>query len=318
LNADGACANLSSNPATSVIDATTSLPELIYDGRSDLAEGPVWHDGALWWVNITAGTLNRLDPLTGLNTSRACGELLGCAVPTHDGHWILGRRDGLHRLEWNSGVCTPLIDPEPERPRNRLNDGKCDPFGNLWVGSLNMDGAPGQAALYRITPQLRCTTMRTPVSLSNGMAWNREARLYYFIDTPTRRVTLQSYDEAGDPTEEPRVLVEFAPDDGSPDGMTIDREGHLWIAFWGGGQVLRVDGRDGARLRRVALPVPNPTSCCFGGHGLDILFITSAAAGLPREARERAPHSGGIFALRTDTQGFATDLFGSDRSAIRS
>lgn len=290
-------------------------PELIFDGRHDLAEGPVWHAGRLWWVNITAGESHRLDVSAGAagHEVRRIGRMLGAAVPVEgdDGRWLLAAQDGFAWLDWNTGRTTHISDPESHEPQTRFNDGKCDPAGRFWAGSLHLRGEDGKAALWVLERDLSIRQAIAPVSLSNGLAWTADGGTLYYIDTPTRSIDAFDFDVARGAisNRRPAFSLERAGVDGYPDGMTIDRDGRLWVAVWGSASVICVDPAAGRVVERVQLPVEQPSSCCFGGERLDELYITTAAQNLSPEKRKAQPHAGGIFRCRPGVAGLPVQPF---------
>jgi sugar lactone lactonase YvrE len=287
----------------------------VYAARAELAEGPVWHGGALWWVDIVAGTLNRLDLRSGLNTARATGGFLGAAIPDNAGGWLLARRHALARLEWTSGALVDWSAPQvAPGARHRFNDAKCGPDGRLWAGTLSLDGARGECALYRFTGRQPGALVISGVSLSNGLAWSPDGTQLYHVDTLAGCIQRWRYDVETGALHERAILAEVDPREGYPDGMCVDAEGHLWIALWGGGGVVRIDGRSGAILARHRLPVSQPSSCAFGGDRYGTLFITSAWQGLTAAQREAEPLAGSIFALETGARGMPIHLFQQERN----
>ncbi len=271
-------------------------PELLFDGRAELAEGPVWHHNALWWVEITAGRLNRLSIGTGIAESRALGSTIGCAAPTDAPHtWLIATQNGLELLDWESGDRHPVAPLEKDLPGNRPNDGKCDPYGRFWVGTMNRHGEKEKGALYRLDPDGRIERILDAVTLANGLAWAPDGSRFYFIDTTTRRIDRFDYDPDSGGISGRIPLRRFEAGEGAPDGMAIDRSGNLWVALWGGSAVLGIDGQSGRTLDRIPMPVSQPTSCCFGGEGGRTLFITTAWQGMDAARREAEPHAGGIF-----------------------
>lgn len=281
-------------------------PEVVYAGRAELAEGPTWHDGALWWVDIVAGTLNRLDPQTGINTARGTGSFLGAATPTTDGRWLLARQNDCALLDWSTGQITSFTKLDERHGlthRHRFNDGKCDARGRFWVGTMHLDRRDDLSAFYIIEPMGSVRKVLERVSLSNGLAWSPRGEWLYHIDTPTRQVSRFAYDGESGKLSERKTLITFAESDGFPDGMTIDSAGCLWIALWSGHAVVRVDGESGQIIERILVPAPQVSSCAFGGPGLRTLYITTAWEGLSFADREAHPLAGCIFSLETDTAG---------------
>lgn len=270
--------------------------ELICDVKAELAEGPVWHDGALWWVNINVGTLNRLDVRTGLNTSRATGDFLGAAVPDAQGGWLIARRNSVARLDWSSGEISPLATlPNPD-PRLRFNDGKYDPRGRFFAGTMHREAAPERAAFYRLTGDT-LEMQFDGVTISNGLDWSPDGARMYYTDTLTGRVDIFDYDLENGTMSGRRPLVKFAQNQGWPDGLCCDVNGNVWLALWDGGAVECLDGRTGKSLERIPIPARRVSSCCFGGENLDRLFITTAWEDYDKAARDAEPLAGGIFAV---------------------
>jgi sugar lactone lactonase YvrE len=204
-------------------------------------------------------------------------------------------RSGLHLLDFTGGGLERVCAPEPDRPENRLNDGRCDRQGRFWVGSMHDRGGSPTGSLYRIDPDHRSHRVRDGITVPNGLAWSPDGRVMYFTDTPSR--TILAYDFDGD-TGMPgasRVFARVPDGAGYPDGATVDAEGFLWSAHWDGWRVTRY-APDGRVDRVLELPVQRPTSCAFGGDRLDVLYVTSASNGLAPEDLARGPRAGGLFA----------------------
>jgi sugar lactone lactonase YvrE len=213
--------------------------------------------------------------------------------------------DGFWLLEPSGVNLRPLAAVEADRPGTRFNDGKCDPAGRFWAGTMAYDETPGAGTLYRLDPDGRVEPMLAAVTISNGLAWSLDGRTLYYVDSPTRRVDAFDHDPAGGMLTNRRPFVELGPGEpGVPDGITIDAEGHLWVAFWDGWAVHRYQP-DGTLDAVVPDPVARPTSCAFGGVDLADLYVTSASIGLsPAELAEQ-PHAGGIFRARPGVPGLA-------------
>ncbi|MFG0305368.1 MAG: SMP-30/gluconolactonase/LRE family protein [Phycisphaerales bacterium JB040] len=290
-------------------------PELALDARCALGEGPVWHEGALWFVNIPGGELHRFEPASGAHEVRTLLDgFLSSAIPCTDGHWLVSVQDGFALYDWANDRLEPIRGLDDPDPGNRFNDAKADPSGRVWAGTMSTRGVRDNAALYRLDHDHTLRAMVSPVTLSNGMAWSADASRMYYIDTPTRRVDVFDFDaeapEPHTPVRNRRTLIEFGALEGSPDGMTIDRDDNLWVALWGGSRVVHVNGHTGERLGDVGLPASQVTSCCFGGSDLEVLFITTARAGLSDERLAAEPHAGGVFRLVPGVGGRPADLFG--------
>ncbi len=283
--------------------------KLVQDCRSELGEGPLWHDDALWWVNIMTGSLNRLTRDRGVIRSRSIGGMLGAAIPTESGHWLLGTDRGFLLLEWESGDIEPVANPEGSHSRIRFNDGKVDPAGRFWSGSMHIDAASGAGSLWRLEPDGRYSRQLSDLTIPNGMAWNDDASQFYFIDSPTRQVDVFDFDLASGTLANRRCAVDLKDEAGDPDGMCIDLDGNLWVAMFGGSQVLQLDPLRGSVLTRIPLPVSQVTSCCFGGDDMSTLFVTSAWGGLRADQKNREPSAGSLFSIRTATTGLRPKLF---------
>lgn len=256
-------------------------------------EGPVWWRDHLYYVDIEGHSLIRLDPVTGGDHVLPMGERIGFALPCTDGRWIWGGDSGLHLLDPDTGLSTPVTDPEPDLPNNRFNDAAVSPDGRLFAGTIATDKTEGAANLYRIDPDLSCRRVLSGLTNSNGIDWSPDGKTVYHIDTPTRRVIAYRYDPADGSFHDPNVLVDTNPViDASPDGLTVDTDGHLWVAFCHGGCVLRFASDTGAVLQRIELPCIETTSCIFGGPGLETLYVTTGKA--PQKEEE---HAGNVFAV---------------------
>ncbi|GIW96007.1 MAG: regucalcin-like protein [Pirellulaceae bacterium] len=285
--------------------------ECIWQAKATLAEGPCWllDRQALLWVDIESCEVHCLDPARGQDQLWKLPCHVGVAVPTRRGDFLTATRDGFMRLDPETGQTTAIADPESDRPGNRFNDGKCDPQGRFWAGTLSYQRIPNSAALYRLDPDLSVHRMLTGVTTSNGMAWSMDGRTMYYIDTPTRRVDAFDFDPEAGTISNRRTVLEIPESLGKPDGMTIDEEGMLWVALWGGWGVGRWNPRTGQLLGKVAVPAERTSSCCFGGSDLSTLFITTARTGLSPDALEQQPLAGSIFAVDTGHRGLAPVAF---------
>ncbi|TGE29316.1 SMP-30/gluconolactonase/LRE family protein [Hymenobacter metallicola] len=278
--------------------------------RAQLGEGAVWNpqDEKLYWVDIEGRSLHIFDPATGQARQLATGSRIGTVAPARGGHVVVAQQNGLHLLNTLSGESTLLANPLT-KPSLRFNDGKCDPAGRFWAGTLDMNGKVGKAALYRLDADGRLHTMLTGVTISNGLVWTRDQRTMYYIDTPTHVVQAFDYDHATGAISNPRPVIHIPEADGDPDGMTIDAEDHLWIAHWGGGQVGCYDPLTGQKLQTIPVPAPHTTSCAFGGPELKTLFITTARQDLTPEQLQAYPLSGSVFALEPGVAGVPAHIF---------
>ncbi len=273
--------------------------ECIWRARAEIGEGSLWDEktNRLYWVDIPRGELHRFSPAGGSDELLlAADEPLGTVVLGENGTPLGAWASGLyHVADGRRTLLTPAPDP---RPTLRFNDGKCDPVGRLWVGTMTTDnGQTGTGNLYRVdgdqfTPMVRGTR------ISNGIVWSPDRRTMYYADTPEGVVWAFDYEEETGAIANRRTIVTI--DRGGPDGMTIDSEGMLWVAQWGGSQVGRWNPATGQKLAQVDLPAVQVSSCAFGGPGLAALYITTAAIGTDERAQ---PLAGSLFAVETGTTG---------------
>lgn len=279
--------------------------------RSEHAEGPVYDPltDELLWVDIPAGLVNVARLGRGLCDVRAyaTGDVVSAVVPRRDpaDGWVFASRHGFVALD-RSGALAPLAEPE-HGADTRMNDGKCDPFGGFWAGSMALDDAQGTCSLYRLAPDGTCHRVLTGVTVSNGLAWRDPEHLYY-IDTPTRRVDLLTVTPDGAVTDR-RQAFAVPAELGLPDGMTIDVEGRLWVALWGGAAV-GCFAPDGELMATVAVDAAQVSSCTFAGPDLATLVITTSQESYTPGRSAAEPWSGHLFTAEPGTQGVPPDRFG--------
>ena len=267
---------------------------------SQLGEGPVWdaQEKALCWVDITGGIIHEYEVGPGNHRTLEMNDMIGAVALYPNGDFLGALQGGLARIARKGGAHTPVCHPEAVHPENRYNDGKCDPQGRFWVGSMALDERPGAGSLYLLQADGTAERKVEGVGISNGLAWSLDGGTLYYIDSPTRQVQAFDFDPGTGGLSNRRVAFSIPEEEGVPDGMTIDREGMLWIAHWGGWQVARWDPHSGKKLVGWPLPAGQITSCTFGGEGLGDLFVTSARIGLSDKELEAQPLAGGVFVFR--------------------
>jgi sugar lactone lactonase YvrE len=276
----------------------------------ELGEGPVWHQGKLWWVDILQKKVHFCVPSEPQQRgSYTLDQMVGAVTPCVQGGWLAALQDGIYRYDDSFTKENLLAMPADLTPKHRFNDGKCDPWGRFWVGTTTLDNAPQAACLYRMETGQTISTQRKGVTISNGLAWNPKGDRLYYIDTPSLQVLAFALDVDGNSHGDPDVVLRFDPADGYPDGMSMDALGNLWIAFWGGGCVRCYDSVTGTCLETLELPVPLVTSCCFGGADLATLYITTAWTGMEPAARKEKPLAGAVFVCEPGVKGQAVSLF---------
>ncbi len=282
--------------------------ELVQDARADLGEGPVWdpRTGELLWVDIMAGLVHRLEPGTGTDRPLEVGQPVGAACPRAAGGYVVGLRDGIAVLS-DSGEVAFIAELEADMTANRCNDAKCDPAGRLWAGTVRIDNRPA-GALYRIDADHSVRPVLTGLALSNGLGWSPDGSLMYLIDSLAGGLDVFDFDlGSGEPSDR-RRLVTVEEGEGFADGMTVDSEGFVWIAVYGGGAVRRYTP-SGELVFVIEVPVTQPTSCTFGGADLGDLYITSARQHLAAAELADEPLAGGVFRCRPGFTGLPVTEF---------
>lgn len=281
--------------------------EVVVPANAELGEGPLWdaRSGRLAWVDILGRRVHLTDTRTGDTESIEVPLDVGAIAPRAAGGFVAALRDGFWVV--GDGPARRIATIPEARPGLRFNDGKCDPAGRFWAGTMAYDETDGVASLYRLDPDGTVVRTLDGVTVSNGLAWSDDGATMYYIDSPTRRIDAFSYAPATGEIAERRTVVEIAAGAGTPDGLTIDANGGLWVALWGGSAVHRY--LDGRLDRVISLPVSRPTSCAFGGPGLDELYVTSAWKGLSAADRQAEPLAGALFRLRPGVRGVAPSVF---------
>jgi sugar lactone lactonase YvrE len=264
------------------------------------AEGPVWSDrwGGLRWVDMLAGDVLSL-AADGTVGRRHVGRVAAALRPRTSGGAVLAVERGF-ALEDAAGTVTHL-EPVWADESVRMNEGGCDPDGRFYCGSMAYDASPGAAALYRLDPDGSVSPVLDGVTISNGLEWAPDGSTAYYVDTPTHRIDVFDYDAERGLTGR-RPFVRFSDGD-SPDGLTVDTEGGVWVALFGGGAVHRYTAQ-GALDAVVELPTPQVTACTLGGTNLDRLFITTSA-----ENRRGDPVAGSLFTVDVGVRGLPVREF---------
>lgn len=286
-------------------------PQLLLDTRSPLGEGPLWDTDrkVLWWIDILERLVQCYNPADESNQTWDIGQMPGTLVRAQDDRLVVAAEKGFLYFDPATGTTETITDPEPEYPEHRFNDGKCDPAGRLWAGTMPIceEGATG--AMYCLHADGHAPPMATDYAIPNGIAWNADATIMYHIDSPTRRIDAWDFDCATGAINNRRPIYHVTQEGAFPDGMATDVEGKLWLALWGGWGVVRLDPETGEELDRLELPVSQVSACAFGGENMDELYITSARKNLGPEALENEPHAGSLFKARLGIQGLPFTRF---------
>jgi sugar lactone lactonase YvrE len=285
-------------------------PELLFDAKAALGEGPVWdaRTQTLYWIDI----LNKRI-YSGAEVLVELDGLIGCLAPRQNGGLILtlsrdGGRSSFASLDLDSLQLTPLAALRDEPSTNRFNDGKCDPRGRFLAGTMDLNEKNPHGSLYSFDGK-SIAKLLSQITISNGMAWSPDHQTFYYIDTPTREVRAFDYDLSTGEAANPRCVISVPLALGWPDGMTSDRQGNLWVAMWGGAQVTKWNPGTGRLLQQIPIPAKNVSSCTFGGRDRNELYITSARIGLDEISLTQYPLTGGVFRIQTGVEGMPTFEF---------
>lgn len=285
--------------------------KVLYNGKASLGEGPLWdyRFNELLWVDIESNELNFYNPDNHKHYSYKFDSYISAAVPASGAKYILALQNGLAIFNRVSQNLEYFSDPEKKLPDNRFNDGKCDPQGRFWIGSMDMNVKNSQGALYCVNKKLNVYNKIQGLTIPNGMAWSSDNQKFYFIDTIDFKVKQFEFNSETGEINNPKYIFEVPKTHGAPDGLTIDKDGMLWIAHYGGANVSRWNPNNGKLLQKVDIPALHVTSCCFGGKKLDTLFVTSARGRLTSEELSQYPLSGSVFSFNPGVEGTKASFF---------
>lgn len=271
----------------------------------ELGEGPMWspEERTLYWVDIFAGNIHRMKYGETSYETFSLGAPVGSMGFRQGGGFIVALKNGLHF--WDVGQEKPefIVNPEEHKPHVRFNDGAVDRKGRFWTGTMDDDG---DSCLYRYDPDGTIHTAETGVMCSNGLGWSPDNKTMYYSDS--QRFTIYAYDFDLESGEIANRRVYLRPEQGEPDGLTVDSEGCVWTAMWDGWRVDRYDP-DGKLMTSIPMPVQYPTCPMFGGDNLDELFITSAWTAMGPDGRHSQPLAGDMFRIQTDVKGIPEPKF---------
>lgn len=286
--------------------------EVLYGSQCKLGEGPLWHRkrNSCLWVDIDDNCIYEYNWSTAESHRWQLDRQPSLLVETVDDNLLIGTATGIARFDFSTSVLHPLLDIEKDIPANRSNDGGCDVAGRLWMGTMAKDFTPHKGALYCIEKDLSITKKLSGTTISNGLTWSADNRRMYYIDSTTQCVRSYLFDAEKGDIEFEKVIVDIPKDAGTPDGMTIDEEGMLWVAVYNGFGIHRYDPRNGRLLQTVRVPVPQVTCCTFGGEQFDHLFITTAREKMTAKDLSKYPQSGNLFVAKVDVKGLQKYKFG--------
>lgn len=283
----------------------------VLNAQATLAECPVWapDEQVLYWVDILAPSLNRFDPATGDNTTWTQPEHIGCFGRRASGGFIAGLRSGIWLLDEQGEATQCVARPVNNTRISRFNDGRIDPWGRFWAGTIHEPRDRPAAQLFRTDADLSCRAIAGDIKVSNGVAFSPDRRWAYHSDTPNHVIYRYPLDpDSGEITGEREIFHQFPFGNGRPDGAAVDEEGCYWTALFEGHRIARLSP-EGEILAEYPIPAPCPTMCAFGGPDLKTLYVTTARENRSEEELAHWPQSGDIFAMKTDVAGQPEPLF---------
>jgi sugar lactone lactonase YvrE len=274
--------------------------ELVSPHISLLGECPVWDssNNSILWIDILNGQIHRYVSGENKTLTLDFGDKIGAIVLRRQGGILGAFENGFAFIDEKNKTRKFISSPEKHLPNNRFNDGKCDSFGRFWVGSMDMDETIECGHVYTLNSNYETNLKIQGVTISNGMGWSPDNKLFYYIDTSTHAVVAYDYDGLSGVIKNRRIIIRIDPKEGHMDGMTVDQDGMLWIAIWNGWRICRYDPYTGKLLHSILLPVSKVTSCTFGGEKLADLYITSAKVGLNDDELNKQPNAGALFIIR--------------------
>jgi sugar lactone lactonase YvrE len=283
---------------------------LAFKSHDALGEGSIWNHitQELYWLDIEGGILHIFKPDESDHQSFSLGQRIGTVVPSDTGKVILALQDGLYEFDPLTQQKRLLHAAEHDPAAMRFNDGKCDPAGRLWVGTMHLNILPEVASLYRFEKGI-LEKMRSKITISNGICWSGDGKTMYYIDTPTSTVQAFDFDIEKGLLSNGRVIIETKDEFDPPDGMTIDAEGMLWIGHWKGSCVGRWNPQTGKLIAKIEVPAYHVTSCTFGGRDLDTLYITTASIEVSPEQKKQYPLAGCLFQVKPGVKGVKSFVY---------
>ena len=293
-------------------EAMNKVAVLEYEIASELGEGAFWNykTQEFYWIDIEGKKFHIYNPKTKTNKSYTMPSRIGTVVPYTNKEAVVALQNGVYKINLETEKLTLLSDVESEIKDNRFNDGKCDPLGNLWVGSMHLDQKQYAANLYKISETGETQKMLDSVTISNGIVWTSDTKTMYYIDTPTSKIKAYDFDNKTGEISNERVVVKVSDTLGYPDGMTIDENDMLWVGMWNGNAVIQFNPKTGELVSKIEVPAHNVSSCAFGGENLDELYITTARVDMSEEELKEKPLSGSIFKVKPGVKGVENTFFG--------
>jgi len=279
-----------------------------FEFSAEHGEGPVWdpESGLLYWVDILQNRYFKGNPATGEVSSYDVGQPIGVLALKKSGGVITALRDGYAHFDEELQKTDLIYNTVDANPGTRFNDGAVDPRGRFLAGTMTFNGEEQIGKLFSLDTDFKATELETSLFIPNGMDWAGDT--FYLTDTNQHLIFAYDYDLGTGRISNRRPFIEFA-DDEYPDGCCIDSQGGFWVAMWGGGKLCRFD-KNGNKIEEIDLPVAHPTSCCFGGEDLNILFITTSRLLLSEAEIKDNPQAGKLLSMDTELKGRPNFKFG--------
>lgn len=290
-----------------------------YDAKVLLEIGNLLGEGIQWdeekeqliWIDIEGKSIHQYQLKTKEHYEIPLNERIGCLVLRKGGGFLLGLESGVYEMSEDYDMASTqklFVRFREEKIGNRCNDGKCDPEGRFFVGTMAIDQSSPESRtagkLYCVEKDGSYKVVEKDLGISNGLAWDTVRNIMYYIDTLSQEVWAYEYHRESGEIGNRRCAYSINKSEGSPDGMTIDAEGNLWIALWGGGKVICINPLTKERIHEVKVGTPLVTCCAFGGKDMSTLYITTASVDMTKEERERG--AGYIYYIETNTKGETT------------
>ncbi len=283
--------------------------KLEYKLRAALGEAPMWDERSkvLYWVDIPNGLLFRYDPARQQNDTFEIGQPVGAVALREVGSVVLAVRGGFVAFDPQDNSIERLSTVESDQPNNRFNDGKCDPYGRFWAGTMSMSQKTGAGTIYALDTNHKITPRIPNITIPNGFVFTESD--FFYADSPRRTVYRCLFDAKCGTVSPPLSCLHVPEPMGVPDGMCLDAEGMVWVAHHGDGYIRRWNLQMGKLLDEIKLPVSQVTACWFGGDGLKTLFITTASEGLSWSELQRQPLAGSLFSVQLPVGGLPAYRF---------
>jgi sugar lactone lactonase YvrE len=286
------------------------IVERLFADTMVLGECPVWDETTktLYWIDITAGQVWSSKSANQATIISSFDQNVGACCLTKDEGLLVALEKQIVILK-NDKQYIIVDSVESQKKQNRFNDGKCDINGRLIIGTMNKNVLPNEGNLYQVLPGGETRVLIKGVTISNGLDWSPDGKYLYYIDTPTGVLWRFLYDSETGSLYDRTPLIDYSHEEGNFDGMCVDADGCIWACHWGGFQVTQWEAQSGKKMQTIKIPVPNVTSCCFGGDNLNQLFITTGT-GRDLSVKCDYPQSGSLYTCFTKTKGLHARRFG--------